>query len=247
MSLWNGFVFILLPQQKIARIFILAACKGICQYFGEFIFGILRRWGLWQSCGVFDAWDRRTRRLFLLDWWSPDRGGPVGASIEYEFPSPTICKYSPTMPPLLCPVFLPPLQQQRDNIWWLFCHFSTFSPEFCLPDKAMIFNRGLIEPSHVLVCRDTISTSTAAALRVERVRASICLVLTKRKHIEKRRKIRVERLRKRKEAWVCAAAGSDLCDESSESVSWVVENWPPQLFARRVSAETVGQIQSWLR
>ena len=88
-----------------------------------------------------------------------------------------------------------------------------------MPDKAMIFNRGLIEPSHVLVCRDTISTSTAAALRVERVRASICLVLTKRKHIEKRRKIRVERLRKRKEAWVCAAAGSDLCDESSESVS----------------------------
>ena len=126
MSLWNSFVLILLPQQKIARIFILAACKGICQYFGEFIFGILRRWGLWQSCGVFDAWDRRTRRLFLLDWWSPDRGGPVGASIEYEFPSPTICKYSPTIPPLLCPVFVPPCSSSGT----IFGDYSVISQRF---------------------------------------------------------------------------------------------------------------------
>ena len=54
MSLWNSSVFILLPPQKIAWIFILAACKGICQYFGEFYiryFETLRTvtilWGLW--------------------------------------------------------------------------------------------------------------------------------------------------------------------------------------------------------
>ena len=74
-----------------------------------------------------------------------------------------------------------PSPAARDNIWWLFCHFSAFSPEFCLPDKAMISNRGLIEPSHVLLC-----PTQLAHRQPHRVRASICLALTKRKDIEQR-------------------------------------------------------------
>ena len=163
MSLWNSSVFILLPPQKIAWIFILAACKGICQYFGEFYiryFETLRTvtilWGLWclrppdPQIISFGADGRQIGAVRPVPQLSMNSRPRLSAN------TPQQC--------LPYPVFLPrPLQEtRRDNIWWLFCHFSLFSPEFCLPDRAMIFNRGLIEQSHVLLCRDTISTSTAA-------------------------------------------------------------------------------------
>ena len=93
----------------------------------------------------------------------------------------TICKYSPTMP-----CFPPPsLQQQRDNIWWLFRHFSTFSPEFCLPDKAMIFNRGLIEPSHVLLW-----PTQLAHRQPHRVRHHLSCIDKKKRHWEEKIRVR---------------------------------------------------------
>ena len=124
-----------------------------------------------------------------------------------------------------------PSPAARDNIWWLFCHFSPFSPEFCLPDKAMIFNRGLIEPSHVLLC-----PTQLAHRQPHRGCAFICLGLTKRKHFDKRRENKGERLTKRKEA-ASVCLPSDVCDESSESVSWAL-SWrerATQLFAKVIA------------
>ena len=124
-----------------------------------------------------------------------------------------------------------PSPAARDNIWWLFCHFSAFSPEFCLPDKAMIFNRGLIEPSHVLLC-----PTQLAHRQPHRGCAFICLGLTKRKHFDKRRENKGERLTKRKEA-ASVCLPSDVCDESSESVSWAL-SWrerATQLFAKVIA------------
>ena len=158
MSPWNSSVFILLPLQKIASIFIFAGCKGICQYFQwisaarnfETLSTVAILWGLWCL-----------RPADYFFWTDGRQIGAVRSKPQLSMNSRLSANtFSQQCPPMLC---CPPTRhEERDNIWWLFRHFSPFSPEFCLSDKAMIFNRGLIESSHVLLSADTISTSTVA-------------------------------------------------------------------------------------
>ena len=190
MSLWNSSVFILLPPQKIAWIFILATCKGICQYFGQFYIRYFETLRTVTDNPVGSLMPETAGPADYFFWTDGRQIGAVRSVPQLSMNSrPRLSANTPQQCLPCSPALFSSPGPCRRRSGTIFGDYSVISHRF-LPSFVCRTGRWFLTEaslSRVMFYFAETQLAHRQPHREPRGCAPICLVLTKRKHIEEKK------------------------------------------------------------